>query len=43
LADTELMVAVELFCALAAWAPGVPPLTCVESVATLRASRARLT
>src|SRR5215510_7589508 len=44
LADTELMVAVELFCAaVAACPPGCAPLTCVDTVAMLRMSRARFT
>jgi hypothetical protein len=46
LAEIELMVAVELFCAPACWpepAPGWVPLTCVDTVCTLRASRERFT
>ena len=47
LADSVLMIEIELFCAGAAVPPLVPaavaPLTCVERFATLRASRERLT
>src|SRR5687768_13591899 len=42
LADTELMVAVELFCPLVDWLTR-PPVTCVDTVAMLRESRAIFT
>jgi hypothetical protein len=42
LADTELMVAVELFCPPPDWLTR-PPVTCVDTVAMLRASRAMFT
>ena len=45
-AETELMIAVELFCAPACCPeplPGWVPLTCVDTVCTLRASRLMFT
>jgi hypothetical protein len=42
LAETELMVAVELFCPLAPW-PTRPPVTWVDTVAMLRESRVMFT